>query len=230
MHWWATQIRRGSGLTIKTNLDVLATSVHSGAGKFCCAPCQSQLWAGKCVSELTWCSTLFMRPGERQLRGMIPFIPGQVLKGVLRPRWVCWPLGGWSEMCHALPLTRLFMLVCWRGSLNKDMSPQKAPVLRRVSSENPQPALCWTSIQALHGLAPTLLICSCFSISNTLTSPKTTTLSPENKPHAAGMPVICDTFSLNFPCCPPAVGGKYLKWDKAQTGIWLFCDTKIRYL
>lgn len=33
-------------------------------------------------------------------------------------------------------------LVCWRGSLNKDMSPQKAPVLTRVSSENPQPALC----------------------------------------------------------------------------------------
>lgn len=172
-------------------------SVHSGAGKFCCAPYQSQLWAQKCISELTWCSTLFMRPGERQLRGIIPFIPGQTLKGVLWPEWVCWPLGGWSAVCHALPLTRLFILVleilCWRGSLNKDMSPQKVPVLSKEFHQKipsqlcaELPSRCSTAWRQHHSYVPARS-----RTSDTLTSPKTTALPPENKSRAADLPVVC---------------------------------------
>lgn len=114
-------------------------------------------------------SPLFKRPGERQCRGVIPLVPAQALGGgLLWPRWLCWPLGCWSEVCHALPLTTLFMLALEILSPGRQfkwgyVSTKGSCSDKRVSSENPQPALCWTPIQALRGLVPTSLICSCFS-------------------------------------------------------------------
>lgn len=206
---WAAQLRRSSSLTIKANLDVQPMSVHSGAMKSCCGPCRSQIWARKYVAGLTWWSPFCVWPGERWRGDKIPLTPegalwtrtprecvGQGVKGAsLPPSDQTFHVsignvvpGEEREFKWGYVSTKRFLF--WQNSfIRKSPASSSAGLLCRRS-------VAWCQH---HSYVPVLAESS---ILNTLTSPKATALPPENKPCAAGLPLICSPpkgCSLLFP-------------------------------
>lgn len=196
MSCWAVQLRRSSSLTIKANLDVQPMSVHSGARKSCCGPCRSQLWARKYVAGLTWWTHFWVWPGERWHGDKISLTPegalwtrtprecvGQGVKGAsLPPSDQTFHVsignvpGEEREFKWGYVSTKTFLF--WQSSfIRKSPASSSAGLLCRRS-------VAWCQH---HSYVPAL---AGSSILNTLTSPKATALPPENKPCAAGLPLI----------------------------------------